>query len=497
MTRPLAVALVLLAAAFATRAEETDLLPLGDPERSLELAAASPGELYDARSGEVVSFEAMVEAMAGARVVLLGEEHTHLGQKLFQARILDALAARGVKLVLGMEFFERGDDEVLAKWVSGELAGDEFLLASGWYGRSGGNFGYSRPVLETARRHGIPVVGLNVPRTILRTVSMRGLDALDEAARAEVGEVDTGLSPEHRYLVGRYFGETVAMLPPGWFDRMYAAQCVWDVVMARSILAKLPEDATMVVVVGSGHVAYGLGIPLRLAAERRAAELPPLPVVTFCPVSAPVPVPGDEPSGHPMGPHGGGTGSPPARFVRSLADFVGAYEPLGGVEAWPTLGVQLADGDDGRPTVSRVWPDSVAEAVGVAAGDVVVGLDGEEPGDLARLRLALARLEWGVRTVLTVERGGERLDLPMLLFPDPLAVEREIAPGYTVEPCAAPDPTGAEPVTVLDPDAELRFRRVAREGEPARVEEWRGGVLETVFELDADGRVTRTLRRQE
>ncbi len=496
MTRSLGGFLIVILTAIGAGAGETDLLPLGDPARSLELAAVAPGGFYDTRAGEEVGFDRMVDAMAAARVVLLGEEHTSLEQKRLQARILDALAERGVTVVLGMEFFERGDDETLARWVSGELDGDDFLLASGWYERSGGNFGYSRPVMEAARRHRFPVVGLNVPRTILRTVNMRGLDALDEDARREVGPVDTASSAEHRYLIGRYFGETVAMLPPGWFENMYAAQCVWDVVMARSILARLPEGATMVAVVGSGHAAYGLGIPARIAAERAAAEQPPLPVLTFCPAAAPAPDPDGDPAGHPMGPHGGGADTPPARFVRSLADFVGGFSTLGGVEAWPSLGVQLTQADDGRPAISRVWPDSVAETVGLASGDEIVALDGRAPDDLAHLRLALARLEWGDRAVLTVERDGARLEVPMLLFPEPESVEREVAPGFTVEPCEPPALDGSRAVAVIDEDVEVRYRKVTEAGRPARVEQWRGTVLEAVHELDAGGKVIRSVYRQ-
>ncbi len=496
MVRAWMLTVAMMGVAVTAAASETDLLPLGDPARALELASAPPGAFYDTRTGAEVPFDNMVAAMAASRVILLGEDHTRMEQKLVQARILDALAARGVHLVLGMEFFDRGDREVLTKWVDGSLDGDEFLLASGWVDRGSSRFDYFRPVMEVARRRGIPVVGLNVPRSIPRTVNMRGLDGLDEAQRREVGEVSTDGSPEHRYLIARYFGDTVAMLPPGWFDNMYAAQCVWDVVMARSILADLPDGATMVVVVGSGHVAYGLGIARRIADERRAASLPPLEVTTYIPVEAPAPDPVGEPSGHPMGGHGDETAVPRGQFVRSLGDVVAVFPATGGIEAYPSLGVQLAAAADGRPKISRVWPDTVAEAVGLAAGDLVLSLDGRAPADLPHLRLELAKLEWGTRIELLVERDGKQVVVPMLLFPEVVSQDRTVAPGYTAEPCAPVDPESGAAVAVIDSDSEHHAVKVAKKEGPTRVEEWVGKVLEAVHDLDETGRVVRSLYRQ-
>jgi hypothetical protein len=138
-------------------------------------------------------------------------------------------------------------------------------------------------------------------------------------------------------------------MPPGWFDNMYAAQCLWDVIMARSILASLRREETLVVIVGTGHVAYGLGISRRISDELAAAGRPGLPMATFCPVIAPPPPdPDDDPAGHPMGGRSQGMGAAPpaspASFTRTLADFVGVFPDAGGVEAYPQLGLQLAEG---------------------------------------------------------------------------------------------------------------------------------------------------------
>ncbi|MCG6963835.1 MAG: ChaN family lipoprotein, partial [Acidobacteria bacterium] len=282
MVRPLvALVGVVTMVAIGAGAGELDRLPLGPPELAYSTGSARAGQLYDVRAGKVISEAEALDRLAEARVILLGEEHTAIEQKQLQARLVDGLADRLSTLVLGMEFFHRGDDAVLARWTSGELSGDPFLLASGWYDRGGYNWVYYAPVMDEARRRGLRVVGLNVPREIPRAVSRGGLEALSPEQRAEVGDIQTAGSPQHRYLISRFFGDSVALMPGAWFDRMYAAQCLWDVVMARSILAKLPTDGAMVVVVGSGHVAYGLGIARRIHEELARRGEPDIRVATL------------------------------------------------------------------------------------------------------------------------------------------------------------------------------------------------------------------------
>ena len=485
-----------LSMAVVAGAGELDFLPIGPSDRALLLASAPAKAVYDCREGRELDEAAFAESLAGARVVLLGEDHTDLDQKLFQARVLEALAKGGGKLVLGMEFFQRSDDDALGRWSRGEIDEQQLLTAVDWYERGNYRFDYYRPIMEVARSHGIPVVGLNVPRSIPNTVNRSGLEGLDADQRREVGEVTTTGSPEHRYLIARYFGETVAQMPPGWFDNMYAAQCLWDVVMARSIVAALGEDQTMVVVVGSGHVAYGLGIARRIHDEVAARRLPDMDVATVAPVIAPPPESADDSEGHPVG-HGGMTmGPPPAQFVRSLADYVAVFSDHGGIEAFPRLGLSVDKEADAAPVVTMVWPDTLAASAGFEHGDRILDLDGEVPASAADLRLMLAKVQWGQRLGFLVERGGERLEIGVLLFPEVAVTETALAPGWQSKRVGAFDPAAAAPVTdAVAKGPLLESRLLLQDDRARRVEVVADDVLEEVYELDAAGRVERALFR--
>jgi uncharacterized iron-regulated protein len=490
--------LLLIAASIAimvtglAHTEELDLLPLGDSERAFLLGSAAPGGFYDTHAGQELSFDEMIDKFAKARVVLLGEEHTSMAQKLMHARILEALAERGVKLMLGMEFFVRDDNPSLASWTTGELDQEQLLDATGWYERGSYHFELYRPVMAVARKHEIPVVGLNVPREIARAINRGGIDGLSDEQRAEIGELNTGGSAQHRYLISRYFGETVAMLPPAWFNNMYTAQSMWDVVMARSILGALQDDVTMVVIVGSGHVAYDLGIPRRIDEELASQGKEQLPVEVLCPVTAPAPDPEGEPAGHPMGGMGG-SGPAPAQFVRSLADVVAVFTSA--VEPFPRLGLSLKENDEGI-VISMVLPDTKAKHAGFSSGDQVVDINGIIPSSLSHLRRLLAVQEWGQRLDLRIDRGEESFDIALLLYPQVESAETSVAAGWQLEPVAELDPTGSEPVVSVDAEQIVRRVLVSQDGTPQRVEVWRGKLLDEVHELDDNHRVARSLYRQ-
>ncbi|HEX3159911.1 MAG TPA: ChaN family lipoprotein, partial [Gemmatimonadaceae bacterium] len=58
-------------------------------------AAYVPHRVYDARAQRFTDFEAMMQALTQADVVLVGEQHDDPGTHRMEAAILDGLARRG------------------------------------------------------------------------------------------------------------------------------------------------------------------------------------------------------------------------------------------------------------------------------------------------------------------------------------------------------------------------------------------------------------------
>ncbi len=231
--------------------------------------------------GTEIDMAALVRKNLDKDVFIIGEYHDSHACHAWQKEFIEALAREHPRLVVGFEFFQRGDDPALALYLEGKISEDELLQKTGWYKRGSLNFAYTRLVLEAVKKLGLKAVGLNVPRELISRVAKGGFTKLSAAEQAMFPGADRTL-PEHEFFVRSTLGEFAVQVPP-WFRNVYAAQKCWDTVMAESLRLALarPENRGCkgVIIAGSAHVAYGLGIPWRYRRrDKRAGILTLVPV---------------------------------------------------------------------------------------------------------------------------------------------------------------------------------------------------------------------------
>lgn len=242
------------------------------------LAALGPGDAgaaerprcslwIDLVEGEPVDYRRMLDDLAGARVIYLGERHTVERHHQAQAKILADLADRKLPLVLGLEQIEAFQQPLVDRFNRGELGFAQLAEAIQW-GRRWRGYEQYRAVLETARSHGIPVLALNARAEVVRQVARSGgVSQLSAEARRELPEEIDLVEPTYRRLLQLQMAVHVAATP----DRvqpMIEAQIARDEKMADVLADFLKSDRgrgrKAVVICGGGHVAYGLATVARL-----------------------------------------------------------------------------------------------------------------------------------------------------------------------------------------------------------------------------------------
>jgi uncharacterized iron-regulated protein len=252
------------------------------------------------RTARDTDFASMAAELARADVVYVGEKHDDPKHHEIQARIVEELWSRGRLHAVGMEMFQRRFQKHLDDYVEGRTGEAEMLERTGWKERWGFDFALYRPILEFARSKRLPVVALNVEDEVRVKMREGGIDAVPEEARRTLPAPYTE-DREHREFVFESYrahlkeGEEP---DPAKFELFYAGMCLWDDVMADSVVrwfAAAPKDAQIVVLAGGGHLANRYGIPGR--AFRRNGK----------PYSIVMPVSGDPDD---------------ADFARRFADFV-------------------------------------------------------------------------------------------------------------------------------------------------------------------------------
>jgi len=235
---------------------------------------AESGRLTALPSGAAATADDIAKAADGKRFVFLGEQHATPAHQQMQASIVDALARRGRRVVVGFEMLQRPRQSALDAFSAGRIDEAAFREQANWKGQWGYDFAYYRPIFDVARKHRLPLVALNVPRDWVRAVGRGGLAALPAEARAELpADIDPKV-PEHKQVFEALMGGHPVSGTQA--ENMLAAQTIWDVGMADSAVRYFeknrPDRRTVfVVVAGAGHVMYGQGINLRLA-KRQAGE---------------------------------------------------------------------------------------------------------------------------------------------------------------------------------------------------------------------------------
>lgn len=368
-----------------------DILPLGPSEYKFIIDKIEKDQIIQTSTGKVITLEDIINQNMDTDVFIIGEAHDNYQCHTFQRDFIETLYKKNPKIIVGFEFFWREDNEVLEQWRNSRITEEELINKTGWYKRGGQNYGYTRLIMDIIKKHKIKVLGLNVPRSILRTVSRKGFDELSEDEKKLFPTLHIP-NTEHEYFIKSIFGTFAAQVPI-WFKNVYTAQKCWDVIMAESMRQILAQNEYNgfkgVIIAGSNHVAYKLGIPFRYQKAEKKAKLTTI---------VPILMPGekkddeDEEDVHPMKKMMGKSLNPAAIFSRGIADYVfSASQPAN--YHFPVIGFKVKLEDE-KLMVTKVNKKSLAEKNGIKKGDQITAVDGVDITTLEQLRLLIAQKKW-------------------------------------------------------------------------------------------------------
>lgn len=265
---PILTAALVVVASLQKEADP-NLMPFG----ARGTTTVQPGQIVSTRTGKPVTVADIAQAAAGKPYVFLGENHATTEHQKLEAAVVEALDAARRKVSVGLEMYQRSKQDVLDEWSAGTLTEQDFLDKSEWKTQWGYPYPFYKPLFDVVLAHHLPLVGLNVPRDWVRKVGKGGYANLPLSAKIQLpAELFLG-NKDHRELFEAMVGPHQGM---GSLDNMYAAQVLWDEGMADTavkVRAVTPQtaDSVFVVVAGSGHIMYKLGIPYRIR-RRRAGD---------------------------------------------------------------------------------------------------------------------------------------------------------------------------------------------------------------------------------
>lgn len=210
--------------------------------------------LFD-NTGHEVTFSQMVDSLARAEVVFVGENHNCPISHWMEYEITEALhGIHGQTLVLGEEMMEADNQLILDEYMNRRISYDRFEAeARLWPNYSTDYY----PVVFYAKDNDIPFVATNVPRRYANAVSNDGLECLSsfsDEARQYMAPLPISFIYNDEEAAGRFGAmQMLSHRSPEEMRRLAEAQALKDATMAWFIARNLPRGGHFLHINGSMH----------------------------------------------------------------------------------------------------------------------------------------------------------------------------------------------------------------------------------------------------
>jgi uncharacterized iron-regulated protein len=343
-----------------------------------------------------ISADRLFAQLSQRHVVLLGETHDDADHHRWQLHTIAGLYALHPRLVIALEMFPHRVQKVLDQWVAGELAEEQLLTRTQWRTVWGHDAGLYLPIFQFARMHRVPLIALNVERSLSRKVGEQGWAAVPPQEREGVSD-PAPAPPAYTDMLYESFqqhGRQARQRNDPAFAHFVDSMLLWDRTMAQGIAeATAREPATIVVgVMGLGHLQNRDGVPRQLAelGVKDAAVLLPWDATQPC-----------------------------AELTPELADALFGIEPRSEPPPdRPRLGVMLEPSDQGV-RIAKVTDGSIAQRAGLQEQDIIETIAGERVGGVDEVIAAVTRQAPGTWLPISIRRAGQPLEIVARFPPRP------------------------------------------------------------------------------
>ena len=243
--------------------------------------------LFDGRTGEALTDDALPGLLGPADVVVFGELHGDLIGARYQLQLLRALHATGRPLALAMEFLERDVQATVDGYLHGDIDQPTFreqARQSKAYPATHG------PLIEFCKANNIPVIAANAPRPLV--TGYRKFDGDYEAYLASLTEAQRGQLPRTTSTPDDpYRDRFYKFMGPKRAPTFFRSQSLWDDAMAEAVtdFRDAHRGHRVLLVVGAFHVSHQGGTLTKIRARRPIDEVRSLvmdlakPPFTFAP----------------------------------------------------------------------------------------------------------------------------------------------------------------------------------------------------------------------
>ena len=224
--------------------------------------------LWDVAGKAEISLEQAAGEFPSPGIVYVGEFHDNAAHHAAQLAVIQSLDKRKRPIAVGLEMFQHIEQSILDAWVAKALSEEEMrrAFARNW----SQDWHLYQDIFLYCRDRSIPMVGLNVPRSITRKVAQNGFESLTPEEIGKLPPIVCRVDREYEEFLRRVLGSHGS---ESGFRRFCEAQLVWDTAMAIYALEylKAHPERTVVVLCGMIH-AWKKAAPEQATRENAEVE---------------------------------------------------------------------------------------------------------------------------------------------------------------------------------------------------------------------------------
>jgi len=193
--------------------------------------------IWGVQAGSFVAPPELVDRLAAARFVLLGERHDNPAHHALQARLLRGMIAAGRRPAVGFEMLSTDDASAIARYLASSPKEASGLGEAVDWKRSGWpDWRLYEPIAQAALDAGLPIVATNLSRVAIEAIRRNGLAGLSGQLARQLG-LELPLSPEMREAMRRELDESHCGTMDGVaLERMVDIQWARDARMAEALV---------------------------------------------------------------------------------------------------------------------------------------------------------------------------------------------------------------------------------------------------------------------
>jgi uncharacterized iron-regulated protein len=226
-----------------------------------------------------IDFETLIKAISTYDVIYLSEKHDNPIHHQIQQRVIHALIKRKLYPTIGFEFFAMEDTPDLLNFIdSGKVHHPKQIEKAieldlrqklGWDTQPDEMWRYYFDLLKLARDERLQVAGIDLPSTLKRRLTRKGIEGLSPIEREQIFSTHLSNDTYKKYMFSIFKSAHCGMAQSNMQAKLYTTWTARNDKMALSI-TRLNQyrkgKGPVVVIIGKGHTEYGLGVIDRVEA---------------------------------------------------------------------------------------------------------------------------------------------------------------------------------------------------------------------------------------